>query len=252
LCLQGRGVRFPRFSFQAVPAALFFSFVKRRGHDTRGGPPAANLDLELRAVRAGRDGKISEPDAFLQIGCVAPAGNGPDGVRIHEDRIALARDASIDHFEADELALDALLLLLFESVAADEITFLELHDHFNLMTFSSKIEFYQRDFIAVSDESISQASAYLDTAKPTKSTSYTDKDMVEALQEAQKTPPTIIVLFSDGILTSGIPDPKKMREHTADNVRVFTMATEMAEDFPGAVLLRTLADGSNGEFWLLQ
>ena len=150
------------------------------------------------------------------------------------------------------LGLNSRKLEKIIAIMQDSLTFLELHDHFNLMTFSSKIEFYQRDFIAVSDESISQASAYLDTVKPTKSTSYTDKDMVEALQEAQKTPPTIIVLFSDGILTSGLPDPKKMREHTADNVRVFTMATEMAEDFPGAVLLRTLADGSNGEFWLVQ
>ena len=137
------------------------------------------------------------------------------------------------------------------AILQDSLTFLEPHDRFNLMTFSDTITFYQRDFFAQSDASISQANAYLDTVKPTKSRSYTDKDMLEALSEAQKADPTIVVLFSDGILTSGLPNPEQLKQHVDKNTRIFTMAIEMAEGFPGAVMLGILAKSSDGEFWLV-
>lgn len=136
-------------------------------------------------------------------------------------------------------------------ILQDSLTFLEPHDSFNLMTFSDTVAFYQRDFVARNDENISQATTYLNTVKPTKSQSYTDKDMLEALTEAQAATPTIIVLFSDGILTSGFPNPEQLKQHVDKNARIFTMAIEMAKDFPGAVLLGILADSSDGEFWLV-
>ena len=137
------------------------------------------------------------------------------------------------------------------AILQDSLTFLEPHDSFNLMTFSDTVTFYQRDFVARSDESISQATAYLNTVKPMKSRSYTDKDMLEALTEAQKAGPTIVVLFSDGIPTSGLPNPDQMKQYVNKNTRIFTMAIGMAENFPGAMLLGGLANSSDGEFWLV-
>ena len=133
----------------------------------------------------------------------------------------------------------------------DSLTFLEPHDRFSIMTFSDEIRFFQREFVSPTADGIAHGTTYFDTVVPEKSKSYADKDMLEALEEIQKTPPTVIVLFSDGILTSGVPDLRKIRRTAAASARIFTMGIEMAEDFPGAVLLNTLADNSNGEFWLV-
>lgn len=136
-------------------------------------------------------------------------------------------------------------------ILQDSLTFLEPHDSFNLMTFSDTVAFYQHDFVARNDESISQATTYLDTVKPKKSQSYTDKDMLEALTEARTVNPTIIVLFSDGIPTSGFPKLEELKQYIDENTRIFTIAIGMAEGFPGAVMLGRLADDSDGEFWLV-
>ncbi len=150
------------------------------------------------------------------------------------------------------LGLNPRKLQKIIAIMQDSLEFLEPHDQFNIMTFSGKIEFYRADFIAVTDDTLSEAIAYLGQAKPIKSSRYADKDMLEALLEAQPRHPTITVLFSDGILTSGMPNPNTIEQYTTGNVRLFTMATEMAEDFPGAVLLGMLADKSHGEFWLVE
>ena len=138
------------------------------------------------------------------------------------------------------------------AILQDSLTFLESHDQFNIMTFSREVEFYQPNFLPATDENISSAAAFLDSAKPRKSPRYVDKDMFEALRDANKAQPTIIVLFSDGILTTGFPDVKAVEKQTGAKTKIFSMATEMAEDFPGAVLLKMLADASSGEFWLVE
>ncbi len=150
------------------------------------------------------------------------------------------------------LGLNPRKLQKIIAILQDSLTCLEPHDQFNIMTFSSEVEFYHPNFIPVNDDNISSAVAYLNAAKPEKSSRYADKDMFEALQEAKKGQPTIIVLFSDGILTSGFPDVKAVKKHIAVKTKIFAMATEMAEDFPGAVLLKILADASSGEFWLVE
>jgi hypothetical protein len=150
------------------------------------------------------------------------------------------------------LGLNPRKLQKIIAILQDSLPFLEPHDQFNIMTFSSEVEFYQPNFLPVNDDNISSAVAYLNAAKPEKSSRYADKDMFEALQEAKKGQPTIIVLFSDGILTSGFPDMKAVEKQIADKTKIFAIATEMAEDFPGAVLLKMLADTSSGEFWLVE
>ena len=135
---------------------------------------------------------------------------------------------------------------------ADSLEFLEPHDQFNVCTFSEEVQFYQSDFLPVSEANITDTIAYLESVKPVKSDRSSDKDMFEALQEAHNRGPTIVVLFSDGIPTSGIPNLQTIAQHTTAETQIFTMAIDMAEDFPGAVLLGTLATHSEGEFWLVR
>ena len=137
------------------------------------------------------------------------------------------------------------------SIMSNSLEFLELHDEFNVCTFSEEVQFYQSDFLPVSDVNIADTINYLEGAKPVKSSRYSDRDMLEALQEAHNRAPTIVVLFSDGILTSGIPNLQTIAQHTTTDTQIFTMAIDMAEDFPGAVLLGMLATHSEGEFWLV-
>ena len=136
-------------------------------------------------------------------------------------------------------------------IMANSLEFLEPHDQFNVCTFSEEVQFYQPNFLPVSDTDIADTIAHLESAKPVKSERYSDKDMLEALQETHNKQPTIVVLFSDGILTSGIPDLKAIKQQATTDIRIFTMAIDMAEDFPGAVLLGMLATRSEGEFWLV-
>ncbi len=137
------------------------------------------------------------------------------------------------------------------SIMQDSLTFLEPHDRFNIITFGSEISFFREKFIPISDDGILEGTSFLATLSPRKSDAYADKDMIEAIQEIQKIPHTIVVLFSDGILTSGVPDPNKIRQTAAASPRIFTMGIEMPEDFPGAVMLAMLAADSEGEFWLV-
>ena len=138
------------------------------------------------------------------------------------------------------------------SIMSNSLEFLEPHDQFNVCTFSEEVQFYQPNFLPVSDTDIADTIAYLEAAKPVKNERYSDKDMLEALQETHNKGATIVVLFSDGILTSGIPDLKAIKQQATTDIRIFTMAIDMAEDFPGAVLLGMLATGSEGEFWLVR
>ena len=137
------------------------------------------------------------------------------------------------------------------SIMQDSLTFLEPHDQFNIITFGSEITFFRNEFIPVTDDGVADGASYFGLLSPKKSDTYADKDMIEVIQEIQKLRHTIVVLFSDGILTSGIPDPNKIRQTAAASARIFTMGIEMPEDFPGAVMLAMLATGSDGEFWLV-
>ena len=150
------------------------------------------------------------------------------------------------------LGLEPRKLRRILGIMADSLEFLESHDQFNVSTFSEEVEFYRPNFLPVNDVNIADTIAHLKSVKPVKNERYSDKDMLEALQETHNRGPTIVVLFSDGILTSGIPDLKAIEEQATTDIRIFTMAIDMAEDFPGAVLLNMLANRSEGEFWLVR
>ena len=135
----------------------------------------------------------------------------------------------------------------------NSLTFLEPHDSFNIVAFSTELIVYQNDgFVPVTEPTVAASSNYLADIQSQIHTKGTDHDMLSALTEIAKTAPTIVVLFSDGIPTtiSG-PDLTLVGEHAVGNGRIFAMGTGMAPNFPGAVMLRRLATVSEGDLWLV-
>lgn len=148
--------------------------------------------------------------------------------------------------------LSPLKLRKIITIVQDSLDFLESHDKFNLVTFSGDINFYQVELIAPTIGHIKQAKEYLNNIKPEQSSQASDQDMLSALNSIKPNSPTIVVLFSDGILSSvGIPHFEAMKEYVSPTTKVFAIAIGMSPDFPGAILLKTLSNQSNGEFWLV-
>ena len=134
----------------------------------------------------------------------------------------------------------------------NSLTFLEPHDSFNIVAFSTELIVYQEGFVPVTEPTVAASSNYLADIQSQIHTKGTDHDMLSALTEIAKTAPTLVVLFSDGIPTtiSG-PDLTLVGEHAVGNGRIFAMGTGMAPNFPGAVMLRRLATVSEGDLWLV-
>lgn len=137
-------------------------------------------------------------------------------------------------------------------IMRDSLTFLEEHDTFNIVAFSTEYVVYHDDYVPVTPESVEVSSAYLADIKTRVHTKGNDYDMLTALTETAKTSPTIVVLFSDGIPTSiETPDLKFVGEHAKGNGKIFAMSIGIAPDFPGAVMLKQLNIVSKGDFWLV-
>ncbi len=137
-------------------------------------------------------------------------------------------------------------------IMRDSLTFLEPHDSFNIIAFSTELIVYQKGFLSVTEETVDTSSAYLANIKSQIHTKGTDHDMLTALTEIAKSSPTIVVLFSDGIPTSiTTPDLKLIGEHAKGNGKIFAMGIGMAPTFPGAVMLKQLSITSQGDFWLV-
>lgn len=134
----------------------------------------------------------------------------------------------------------------------NSLTFLELHDSFNIIAFSTELSSYREDFIPATEQTVAAASNYLADVRSQIHTKGTDHDMLTALTETAKTAPTIVVLFSDGIPTTiGGPDLTLVGEHAVGNGRIFAMGIGMSRNFPGAVMLKRLATVSEGDLWLV-
>ena len=134
----------------------------------------------------------------------------------------------------------------------DSLTFLEPHDSFNIMAFSTELVVYQEDFVSVTDQAVAASSNYLADIQSHIHTKGTDHDMLTALTEIAKRTPTLVVLFSDGIPTTiEGPDLTLVGQYATGNGRIFAMGTGMSPNFPGAVMLKRLATVSQGELWLV-
>ena len=148
--------------------------------------------------------------------------------------------------------LSSLKLRRIIAIIQDSLDFLESHDKFNLVTFSGDISLYHPELVDPTIGNVKQVKEYLNRIKPEQSSRASDQDMLSALNFIKPNNPTIVVLFSDGILTSaGIPQPEEIGKYVPSNTKIFTIAIGMSPDFPGAILLKMLSNQSDGEFWLV-
>ena len=134
----------------------------------------------------------------------------------------------------------------------DSLTFLEPHDSFNIVAFSTALVVYKENFVPVTDETVAASSNYLADIQSEIHTKGTDHDMLTALTEIAKTGPTLVVLFSDGIPTTiEGPDLTLVGQYATGNGRIFAIGIGMSPNFPGAVMLKRLATVSQGDLWLV-
>ena len=134
----------------------------------------------------------------------------------------------------------------------DSLTFLEPHDSFNIVAFSTELIVYQEDFAPVTEKAVSESTDYLAKIQTQIHTKGTDHDMLTALTEIAKMGPTLVVLFSDGIPTTiEGPDLTLVGQYATGNGRIFSMGIGMSANFPGAVMLKRLATVSQGDLWLV-
>jgi hypothetical protein len=134
----------------------------------------------------------------------------------------------------------------------DSLTFLEPHDSFNIVAFSTELIVYQEDFVSVTEKAVSESADYLADIQSQIHAKGTDHDMLTALTEITKTSPTLVVLFSDGIPTTiEGPDLTLVGQYATGNGRIFAMGIGMSPNFPGAVMLKRLATVSQGDLWLV-
>ena len=134
----------------------------------------------------------------------------------------------------------------------DSLTFLEPHDSFNIVAFSTELIVYQEDFVSVTDQTVAASSNYLADIQSHIHTKGTDHDMLTALTEIAKRTPTLVVFFSDGIPTTiEVPDLTLVGQYATGTGRIFAMGTGMSPNFPGAMMLKHLATVSQGDLWLV-
>ena len=134
----------------------------------------------------------------------------------------------------------------------DSLQALEIHDQFNIFTFGARTLFYKPDMIPVTENNVEQAIKFLSQLSPGKIPSNFETDLFTALEQSERVNPSIIVLCSDGLPTTGAPDLKNIMNNISSGGKLFTMTINMDETYPGAVLLNKLAEKSEGEFWLVE
>ena len=122
----------------------------------------------------------------------------------------------------------------------------------NILTFGEDVKCWRDRYAPATRELKAEATIYFDKLVPKKKGWASDKDMLYALKSMPKDNPSIIVLFSDGILTTAeIPASSKIINEVLAGTKVFSVGTEMSADFPGAVMMRTLAEQNDEGFWLV-
>ncbi|MFQ6040186.1 MAG: VWA domain-containing protein [Candidatus Poribacteria bacterium] len=134
----------------------------------------------------------------------------------------------------------------------DSLQALETDDRFNIFTFGARTLFYKPDMIPVTENNVEEAIKFLSQIRPGKIPSNFETDLFTALAQSERVNPSIIVLFSDGLPTTGAPDLKNIMNNISSGAKLFTMTINMDETYPGAVLMNKLAEKSGGEFWLVE
>src|SRR5262249_10101280 len=107
---------------------LLRSLIERQRHDARARAAAADVDVELGAGRRVLDRQVCHADRFLQVRRLRAAGDDAGLLVADEGVVAMARDAAVDHLEADDLALRTFGFLCPQRGSADEVVLLPADD----------------------------------------------------------------------------------------------------------------------------
>src|SRR6185295_15052012 len=98
-----------------------YTLVKRKRNHSRSQRAASHVDLDLGVRRAQIDWDVRHPDRLLEKRRLRTARDDADAVPIFHHRMSVARDAAIEHLEADEFAAGTGGALRDKRFAADEV-----------------------------------------------------------------------------------------------------------------------------------
>src|SRR5688572_14384764 len=97
--------------------------VERHRHDARLRCTAADVDDDFGIDRRQFPRHVRHADRFLQKRRLRAARHDTDRSIAAEHRVAMPRDAPVEHFDAHQPTRRAILFLVAQDIAADEIAF---------------------------------------------------------------------------------------------------------------------------------
>ena len=147
-----------------------------------------------------------------------------------------------------ELAIEAI---------KEALSSLDEDDSFNIITFHANAKLGKRELAPVTEKNIETVSKYLDRFTPEGIANNQGTNLLETIEKALEVDPSIIVLVTDGLPTTG-PfgnieiDPTKILEavkvKNVNNASIYLVALEIdLKHSPGADLLVDLVEQNSGE-----
>src|SRR5579859_3286378 len=106
----------------------FWPLVERHCNNVRRSDLAAHGNANRRAGHIQLWRHVREADILFQKWCRAAAGDGAHLAFAIQHSVAIARDQSRIHHETTQNAIDAILFLLHQHVAAQEIALIDFAD----------------------------------------------------------------------------------------------------------------------------
>ncbi len=132
-------------------------------------------------------------------------------------------------------------------------------DHFNIITFSAHAQPMSKSMVQAPMDNVEKASKYLERFTPDSIVNNNGTNLLEAIEKALETNPSIIILVTDGIpVATPNPqdrietDPKKILEtiqaKNANRASIYVVGLEIdLRHSPGAYLLVSLTEQNNGK-----
>src|SRR5687768_15764459 len=105
----------------ACPIELLLAFVERCRYYYCRKMFSSYIDFNFLTFFCKLGRQECQPDVLFQKRRGAPGRHLADKLVIYIDIVAIACDAGLRHFEADEASIDTALLHLSESIAADKV-----------------------------------------------------------------------------------------------------------------------------------
>ncbi len=146
-------------------------------------------------------------------------------------------------------------LNLSRNYLKDSLLALNENDRFNIIAFSKSYEMFHKDgLLQATRENILKAMSFLDNFTPQSIRANTKTDLLSPILFALDMKPTIIVMVTDGLPTSGVINPEKIlqnvKEKNVNGTKIFAIGMEMDQDQPESWLMKAIAEQNGGEYQL--